>query len=153
MKMRKFLVSLAVALTLTAGILVYLWPRAPAPRVSAPVPALTEAPGTAPGQEEAVAEARRAEIAAAYAELQAARKSLQQELGNLKGRVWGLELPGATAKKIGDDMMAAQFLLKEPPLLGAFSDVAGVRAEQARVDAARTRLGEISRELGATGAP
>lgn len=152
MNKRNFLVSAAVAMALIIALLVHLWPTGSAPR---PLPTMHErtSAATAGNPEAAAAEARRAEIAAAFATLQAARNALRQELGNLKSRIWGLELPGAQAKKIGDDMLAAQYLLKNPPLLGAFPDVAGVRAEQARVEAALLRLGEISGELGAVSAP
>lgn len=155
MNRRAFLISLVVFLAMVLGTLIYLWPRAPAPKSANPGPGpadLVAGDTSEVGVDDAVEEMRREEIAAAYEELSAARKALQKELGNLKGRIWGLELPGAEAKPISDAMMAAQFLLKNPPLLGAFADVAGVRAEQARVNAALVRLGEIARVLDAKGA-
>lgn len=156
MNRRTFLISVAVSLAIVAAALAYLWPGGPArqPANPEPEPAGMAAGATSGGDsEDAAEEARRGEVAAAFEELKAARKALQQELGNLKGRIWGLELPGAEAKKISDGMMAAQFLLKNPPLLGAFADAAGVRAEKSRVDAALIRLAEISRELDAHDAP
>ncbi len=84
----------------------------------------------------------------AYAELDASRKALQKQLNDLKAFLWGRELPAEQAHHINRDMMSAQFLLRNPPLLGAFSNAAGVHAEKDRVDAARVRMQGIGSELG-----
>ena len=93
-------------------------------------------------------EARRAQTTAAYGELEVSRTALQKQLSDLKAFLWGRELPAEQARNVSRDMMSAQYLLRSPPLLGAFPDAAGVRAEKDRVDAARVRLQEISRNLG-----
>lgn len=98
-------------------------------------------------------DARRARTAAAFAELQASRKALQQNLGELKSRLWGRELPAERARTISRDMLAAQYLLKNPALLGAFSDADGVYAEKSRVDASIVRMREISAALEEPTAP
>jgi hypothetical protein len=97
-------------------------------------------------------EARRAAIAAAFDALQASRKSLQISLGELKARLWGVELPAGQARAITRDMMTAQYLLKDPPMLGAFSDVRGVHAEKERVDTALATLRRIEASLDADAA-
>lgn len=153
MNQRAFFAAMLAGLVAVAVTLVYLWPVPPAsdrpaaPAVPAPASPVVDAPA------EAEAEVRRARIGAAFDELAAARKALQRKLGDLKTLTWGRELPAAQARRLGQDMMSAQYLLKNPPLLGAFSDVAEVRAEQARVDAALVRLREIETELGASSAP
>ena len=96
---------------------------------------------------------RRARLAAAFAELQASRKALQQHLGDLKSILWGRELPAEQARRISRDMMSAQYLLKDPALLGAFSDADEVSAEKDRVDAARIQLQEISWSVGEPKSP
>lgn len=110
-------------------------------------------PQFAAAQADAVASAaadaaRRGQTAAAFLELQASRKALQRQLGDLQSRLWGRELPAQQARSISRDMLSGQYLLKNPALLGAFSDADGVYAEKDRVDAARVRLQEISRTVG-----
>ena len=101
----------------------------------------------------AVDDARRARLAAAFAGLQASRKALQYQLGHLKSILWGRELPADQARRISRDMMSAQYRLKNPALLGAFSDANEIFAEQDRVDAARIQLQEISRTVGKPATP
>jgi predicted component of type VI protein secretion system len=142
-----------VGLVLAAVAGVYLLrARTPASPGQAPVESGVSIPQPVPASQNdnaAAAEAaRRSETAAAYAGLEASRKTLQKELSDLKSALWGRELPADQARNISRDMMSAQYLLRNPPLLGAFSDAAGVQAEKDRVDAAQVRLQEISRTLG-----
>lgn len=148
-KLRVTLIVAGLALAAIAGV--YLQ-RARAPESTAlPAPVVTAGlppvPGAAKENAAAVDDKRRLETAAAYAELDASRKSLQKQLSDLKALLWGRELPAELARKISRDMMSAQYLLRNPPLLGAFSDAAGVYAEKDRVKAARARLEEISRTV------
>lgn len=152
MKTRAKLVGVCLALAGLAGL--YLLPRTPAPEASTrPVPAASAVLSretVAAKAEDTVRdadEARRLRTAAAYAELEASRKTLQKQLGDLKSLLWGRELPAEQARNISRDMMSAQYLLRNPRLLGAFEGAAAVYAEKDRVDAARARLQEISRTL------
>ncbi|MBI1732842.1 MAG: hypothetical protein HYR49_08760 [Gammaproteobacteria bacterium] len=123
-------------------------PPAAAAQPLTPATADPETPARDPGADDA----RRTAVSAAYDELQASRKALQQSLGDLKSQLWGRELPAEQARSISRDMMTAQHLLKDPPMLGAFFDVGGVRAEKDKVDAALARLRETARANG-LGAP
>jgi hypothetical protein len=147
-----------VFLALTGFVLAALWPRSPDPGVAHPSPATAAvAAGNTdsanPEPDDAEAEARRARMATAYAQLEASRKALQRRLGEMKSRVWGMEMPADRARRVSDVMMGAQYLLRNPPQLGAFSDADGVYAEKARVDAALARLEEAERLIGEGGAP
>lgn len=155
MKSRAFLAVVAGFLVLVVAGLAWLWPDtggAPA-AVAPPSASVTPESGSGDTAQEAAADARREAISAAYGELTAARKALRQKLGDLKALTWGREWPAAQARAAGEGMMAAQYLLQSPAQLGAFSDVDGVRSEQARVQAALVKLQEIEAELGAAEAP
>jgi len=157
MKTRVTLIAVGLFLTVLAGL--YLL-RASTPEAAnhpaqaAPGALSGQAPDTGAEDASAAADAaRRLQTAAAYTELEASRKSLQRQLSDLKSYLWGRELPAEQARNIGKDMMSAQYLLRNPPLLGAFEDAAGVYAEKDRVQAAAVRLQEISRTLGASMTP
>ncbi len=152
MKTRVAMIVAGLTLVGIAGM--YLL-RAPAPDAAgrpAHIGSTALAPESAADKSEATAEAaeeaRRSETVAAYGELDASRKALQKQLNDLKSVLWGREWPAEQARTITREMMSAQYLLRNPPLLGAFPDAAGVRAEKDRVDAARVQLQEISRTLG-----
>jgi hypothetical protein len=83
----------------------------------------------------------------AYADLEKDRLLLNQQLGALNTKLWGVRLPAARASSVQNDMMAAKKLLTNPPMLGAFTDVTGIRHERERVNAARGRLQAIEAEL------
>ncbi len=135
-----------------AGVVVsVLWLRSA--RIPAPESGDAESPAMvrASTADEAVSasadNARRARLAAAFAELQASRQALQRQLGDLKSVLWGRELPVDQARSISKAMMSAQYLLKDPALLGAFSESGAIFAEKDKADAARTQLQEISLTL------
>jgi hypothetical protein len=132
----RFVVGLAVVIVLLALYRV----RTP---VSAP------SPEAAPQPAEALAEAetRRALMQAAYADLEKDRLLLNQQLGALNARIWGMRLPAARARSVQNDMMAAKQRLTNPPLLGAFVDPAGIQHERDRVNAAKDRLRAINEQL------
>lgn len=153
MNQRIFFTAVGACLVAVVAALLYLWPVPTVPDRPAAAPPPAPAASAVDAPAEAAAEARRARIEAAFDELATARKALQRKLGDLKTLTWGRELPVAQARRLSQDMMSAQYLLKNPPLLGAFSDVADVQAERARVNAALVRLEEIETELGASTAP
>jgi hypothetical protein len=100
-----------------------------------------EAPGDAAAT--AGADPRREAMRAAYAELENERRDLSRQIGSLQVRLWGLELPAEQAREIQQDMMTAQHLVKDPPMLGAFRDLAGIERERERVRASIARLRQI----------
>ena len=100
------------------------------------------APAPEPGTDEA--DARRAEMEQAYAELEDSRRQLQQRLDGLKARLWKQELPAADARKVQEGMLRGYSLLKNPLLLGAFSDPAEIERERARVEQVRAQLEEVA---------
>jgi hypothetical protein len=136
-------------LIVAAGVVLYLAlvPRSAehdaVPEVPAPAPAPADGAADAP----AGPDARFNALRAAYAELENDRRDLSRQIGSLQVRLWGRELPAEKAHEIQQDMMTAQHLVKDPPMLGAFRDVAGIERERQRVRASITRLREIEEQL------
>lgn len=95
----------------------------------------------------AEAEERRLLMQTAYADLERDRLMLNQQLGALNTRLWGMRLPSATAKTVQNEMMTAKKLLTNPPMLGAFADTAAIERERERVQVARERLIETEARL------
>ena len=155
--MKRRMALITGSLLLLGVVVAVMWLRGaavPPPEPVKPEPISRSAPAS-PDELAIVAaeDARRATVAAAYAELQSSRKALQQQLSDLKARLWGRELPADQARSVSRDMMSAQYLLKNPAQLGAFSDADGVFAQKNKVDAARVRLQEVNRSLDETLAP
>lgn len=94
-------------------------------------------------------ETRRLAMQVAYADLEKDRLLLNRQLGTLNAKLWGRRLPAARAQSVQSDMMAAKSLLTNPPLLGAFPDVAGIQHERERVQALLARLETIDSQLAA----
>jgi hypothetical protein len=94
-------------------------------------------------------ETRRLAMQVAYADLEKDRLLLNRQLGALNAKLWGRRLPAARAQSVQTDMMAAKSLLTNPPLLGAFLDVEGIRHERERVRVSLARLETIDSELAA----
>ena len=101
-----------------------------------------EAPsvGQAPGQDLSADKKRRARMRAEYAELEQARDTVRRQLGNLRSRVWKLQLPPDQARVITEQMQRGYAVLKNPPLLGAFSSVGDISKETTRIKAIGNKL-------------
>lgn len=151
-------ISVAVVLAVVAGA--WLWlPELPdtGPRKDESLPASVDtaarnpaADSTAPSPMDAVdseAELRRAQMAAAYAELEEKRRELRRRLDGLKSRIWGEHFPPEQAESIGQALMGGYAQLKNPPLQGAFGSVAEVERETAKLDAMISRLAEIEKGI------
>lgn len=150
MNLRFLAIGLALAgLALLAVLMGRLGtePAPPAPAAGGMMAPPAQAPAEAdPGVSD---DSRRLAMQEAYADLEKERLMLNRQLSNLQTKLWNRRLPAARAQSIQQDMMAAQALLRSPPLLGAFFDAAGVRHESDRVKAALERLQEIEKEITA----
>ncbi|MGB1801085.1 MAG: hypothetical protein ACPHLK_09685 [Gammaproteobacteria bacterium] len=82
---------------------------------------------------------------AEYEVLEQTRKKLKSHIGLLKHQMWGLKFPAATAKEISTTVMSANQLLKNPPMLGAFSSVEEIKNETAKIEFAEKSLTEIDK--------
>jgi archaellum component FlaF (FlaF/FlaG flagellin family) len=80
---------------------------------------------------------------AEYEILEQTRKKLKSHIGLLKHQMWGLKFPAATAKEISTTVMGANQLLKNPPMLGAFSSIEEIKNETAKIEFAEKSLTEI----------
>jgi Pyruvate/2-oxoacid:ferredoxin oxidoreductase gamma subunit len=80
---------------------------------------------------------------AAYEVLEEARTKLKRHIAKLKHEMWGLKFTKEKAKKISTTVMGANKLLKNPHMLGAFSNVEQIQNEIAKVNFAEKSLEEI----------
>ena len=101
-----------------------------------------EAPsvGQAPEQDSSEDKKRIARMRAEYAELEQARDTVRRQLGILRSRVWKLQLPPDQARVITEQMQRGFAVLKNPPLLGAFSSVEDISKEIIRVTETGNKL-------------
>ncbi len=80
---------------------------------------------------------------AEYEILELSRKNLKRHLGKLKHDMWGLKFPSDIAKELSTSVMSASKLLKNPHMLGAFSNVEQIKDEVAKVNFAEKSLEEV----------
>lgn len=83
------------------------------------------------------------QMAAEYKVLEKARSKLKQQLARLKHELWGLKFPSDQAKEMNEIMLNAHKLLKNPNLLGAFSDVQGIKDELDKINFANKALEDV----------
>ena len=83
-------------------------------------------------------EKRVAAMRAEYARLEQARDTVRLQLGRLNSRIWKLQVSPEQARTIRDQMRQGYAMLKNPPMLGAFSSAGEIRKELAKV----TRLAD-----------
>ena len=76
---------------------------------------------------------RIAAMRAEYARLEQARATVRLQLGRLKARTWKLQVSPDQARTIHDQMLQGYAILKNPPMLGAFSSAGEIRKELAKV--------------------
>ena len=101
-----------------------------------------EAPsaGQTPEQDLSADKKRIARMRAEYAELEQARDTVRRQLGKLRTRLWKLQLPPEQARVITEQMQRGYAVLKNPPLLGAFSSVGDISKETTRIKAIGNKL-------------
>ena len=151
-------ITLFVALLLGAGLVVYLslndGPRET--EEDATVMATPSLETVEPVQQEPEPDLadqeqqRRAAMRAEYAKLEQARNDVRKQLGRIKSVIWKLRVPPEQARAIEKRMYQGHILLKNPPLLGAFSSVDEIGREISKVDGVygdlRILEDELSRE-------
>jgi hypothetical protein len=72
---------------------------------------------------------KRQQMADKFVDLKAIRKKIRMRLSRLSSRLRRSEFPPEEAKTISQDMRRAGYLLKNPKLLGAFSNPAEIEDE------------------------
>lgn len=111
-------------------------------------PDKAEESGAAPAPESANPDADRvARMREQYDILVQARRDLQQQINDIKARLFDVKLPAPEADKLNKEMMSAYVLLRNPPMLGAFSDVEDIRDELARVRAAQEDMKAVQERI------
>lgn len=86
---------------------------------------------------------RIAAMRAAYAELEQARDTVRLQLGRLKSRTWKLQVSPDQARAITEQMQRGYAILKNPPMLGAFSSAGEIRRELAKVTGMADKLSAL----------
>lgn len=86
---------------------------------------------------------RIAAMRAAYAELEQARDTVRRQLGRLKARTWKLQVSPDQARAITEQMQQGHAILKNPPMLGAFSGTDEIRRESAKVTRVADKLSAL----------
>ena len=86
---------------------------------------------------------RIAAMRAAYAELEQARDTVRLQLGRLKSRTWKLQVSPDQARAITEQMQQGYAVLKNPPMLGAFSSAGEIRRELAKVTRIADKLSAL----------
>lgn len=118
----------------------------------------TGADGVSPGQADSslnpepgpaqVAERKRREaMRAEYEKLEQARDGVRKQLATLKSRLWKLRVPPDRVKAIQEQLAQGHALLKNPPLLGAFSSVDEIAGEMEKVDGISARLEALETDV------
>ena len=137
------IVSIAGSFLLLEGALKQDWREAgSADAALAPVSARPD-----PELEDADGRERRAAMRAEYDRLEQAREALRKRLGRLNARLWKLRLPPEQVRAIQKRMQQGHALLKNPPLLGAFSGADEINVEINRVRQINDRLKMLEAEV------
>ena len=82
-----------------------------------------------------------------FAELKEDRKKMKMRLSRLSSRLRRSEFPPDQAKTISQDMRLANYLLKDPKLLGAFSDSKEIEHEIEKLSDINVKLDAIKKLL------
>lgn len=80
---------------------------------------------------------------AEYEILEESRKELKRHISRMKHDMWGLKFPAEIAKNISNTVLGASKLLKNPHMLGAFSNAEQIKDETAKINFAEKSLDEI----------
>ena len=83
-------------------------------------------------------------MTAEYEILDKERKILKRRLSRLKHDMWGLKFVPEDAKKMSEIMLNAHKLLRNPYMLGAFSNVEGIQNEIAKIKFAEKSIDQVS---------
>ena len=80
-----------------------------------------------------------------YKVLEKERGVLKQRLGRLKHHMWGLKFEKNKAKEMSEILLSAHRLIKNPDMLGAFSDAESIRDETMKVKFANKSLDRVTK--------
>ena len=83
-------------------------------------------------------------MTAEYEILDKARKKLKRRLARLKHDMWGLKFVPEKSKQMNEILLNAHKLIKNPDMLGAFSNVKGIQDEIAKVNFAEKSLEQVN---------
>lgn len=100
-----------------------------------------------PGPAQAAERKRREAMRAEYKKLEQARDEVRKQLAKLKSRLWKLRVPPDRARTIQEQLAQGHALLKNPPLLGAFSSVDEIAGEIEKVDGISARLESLETDV------
>ena len=79
-----------------------------------------------------------------YKVLEKERGVLKQRLARLKHHMWGLKFEKNKAKEMSEILLNAHRLIKNPDMLGAFSDVESIRDETMKVKFSNKSLDRVT---------
>ncbi|MDE0156464.1 MAG: hypothetical protein OXS28_12765 [Gammaproteobacteria bacterium] len=102
-----------------------------------------------PGPAQVAERKRREAMRAEYEKLEQARDGVRKQLATLKSRLWKLRVPPDRARAIQEQLAQGHALLKNPPLLGAFSSVDEIAGEMEKVSGVNARLEALGTDVEA----
>ena len=79
-----------------------------------------------------------------YKTIEKERKALNQRLAGLKHYMWGLKFEKNAAKEMSEVLLNAHKLIKNPGLLGSFSDIESIKDEIMKLRFANKALDKVS---------
>ena len=100
-----------------------------------------------PGPAQTPEQKRREAMRAEYDRLEQAREGVRKQLGILKSRLWKLRVPPDRSRAIQEQMRQGYALLKNPPLLGAFSSADEIAGEIEKVNGVNDRLKSLETDI------
>ena len=100
-----------------------------------------------PGPARTAEQKRREAMRAEYNRLEQAREGVRKQLGILKSRLWKLRVPPDRSRAIQEQMRQGYALLKNPPLLGAFSSADEIARETEKVNGVNDRLKTLETDM------
>ena len=84
---------------------------------------------------------------AEYKVLEKERRALKQRLARLKHYMWGLKFEKDKAKQMNEVLLNAHKLIKNPDMLGAFSDVKNIRDEIIKIKFINKSLDQVTETI------
>lgn len=145
--MRNMLLLLVVLLIVAAVYYFSLNTPGTAPQVESPHNQSDETLTSVKPQPVNEADQKLLQMETRYAALTDARKKMKLRLGRLSSRLRRVEFAPDQAKVISEQMLRANYLLKNPRLLGAFSSVDDIQQEIDQLSDVNRKLDDIKQML------
>ena len=79
-----------------------------------------------------------------YKILEKERRLLKNRLARLKHHMWGLKFEKQQAKEMNEILIGAHQYIKNPPMLGAFSDITTIKDETIKIKFANKSLDRVA---------